>query len=252
MQIEKNFKGERTGVILKTDGFFINNPVFCKIKREFNWRTFSREKCVKFVFINERIVEIPFAISVLADISRSSRILDLGCAESLMPMQLVGMGFHVTGVDFRNYPYDLPNFTFERADILKLPMADASFDACTCISTLEHIGIGHYDDPLYNETADFEAMAQVHRVLTTGGKLILTVPFGKTFQGKLQRVYDSARLDRLLKGFRIEQKIFCVSRKKDGAINNFWHPVSEHVAADVPGGDRTDCVCLVRAVKILA
>ena len=231
--------------------FFINNPVFIKFKRKFNWRRFRKEEAlVKFVFINERILEIPFVATSLGDLPAGSRVIDLGCSESMMPMILLAMGFKVTGVDCREYPYDMPHFHFDRADILELPYADSSFDAATCISTVEHIGLGHYNDPLHETGADGKAMEQVRRILKPGGRLIFSVPFGKAFQGALQRVYDQPRLDAILKGFRIESVAFHRIVKTEGAINNFWEPVSESLAAETPGSDKTECVCLIKARKI--
>ena len=231
--------------------FFINNPVFVKFKRKFNWKRFRKEEAlVKFVFINERILEIPFVATSLGDMPAGSTVIDLGCSESMLPMFLLGMGFEVTGVDCRDYPYDMPRFHFERADILKLPYADGAFDAATCISTVEHIGLGHYMDPLHETGADGRAMEQIRRVLKPGGRLIFSVPFGKPFQGSLQRVYDRPRLDAVFKGFRIEKIVFHRVVKKEGAINNFWELVSESQAAEIPGSDKTECVCLIKASKV--
>ncbi len=237
-------------MMLRKDTFFINHPVFLKVKRQFNWRTLRREEYVKWAFINERIVEIPFVIAALAqlaDLPSQARVLDLGCAESVMPMYLAGMGLKVTGVDFRSYPYQVPGVSIEQADILALPMADATFDACTCVSTMEHIGIGHYDDPRDDQGADFKAMAQVRRVLKPGGMLALTVPFGVAFQGPLQRVYDSARVSKLVTGFDVLKKQFFVSDRPSAAVNNFWKPVTEAQAGQVHSRERTECVCLIKA-----
>ena len=54
--------------------FFINNPVFVKFKRKFNWKRFRKEEAlVKFVFINERILEIPFVATSLGDMPAGSK-----------------------------------------------------------------------------------------------------------------------------------------------------------------------------------
>ena len=70
---------------------------------------------LKSVFINERIVEIPFALTGLAKVARGAKILDIGCSESLLPLYLAGAGFHVTGLDFRNYPYDFRGWNIAKA-----------------------------------------------------------------------------------------------------------------------------------------
>jgi len=46
--------------------------------------------------------------------------------------------------------------------------------------------------------------AEIHRVLEPGGRLLLTVPFGQPGQTSWYRVYDKARLDRLLASFAVK------------------------------------------------
>ena len=129
------------------DSLFINNPIFLKYKRRFDWRSLKRKPFIKKALLNERIIEIPFAIDALSGMVKSGKILDLGCMESVLPLFLAGLGFQVTGFDFRKYPYQAPNFKFVQGDILKMPFENGSFDAVTCVSTIEHIGIGFYSDP---------------------------------------------------------------------------------------------------------
>ena len=70
--------------------FFINNPIFVKYKKRFDLLKFQSKQILKSVNINERIVEIPFAIQALADLQRAAKVLDLGCTESPLPLQLAG------------------------------------------------------------------------------------------------------------------------------------------------------------------
>ena len=51
-----------------------------------------------------------------------------------------------------------------RADLLQLPLASATFDAVLCSEVLEHLD------------HDAEALAELHRVLRPGGRLVVTVP----------------------------------------------------------------------------
>ncbi|PIQ85168.1 MAG: hypothetical protein COV73_06050, partial [Candidatus Omnitrophica bacterium CG11_big_fil_rev_8_21_14_0_20_43_6] len=61
------------------DSFFINHPIFLKSKRRFDWRSFKRKSFIKKAWLNERIIEIPFAIEALSGLAKTSRVLDLGC-----------------------------------------------------------------------------------------------------------------------------------------------------------------------------
>jgi SAM-dependent methyltransferase len=56
-----------------------------------------------------------------------------------------------------------------RGDARRLPLADASADGVTAVSTLEHLTEGHDDRT---------ALAEIARVLRPGGEAIVTVPFG--------------------------------------------------------------------------
>ncbi|MEI6437667.1 MAG: class I SAM-dependent methyltransferase [Candidatus Omnitrophota bacterium] len=232
---------------------FINNPVFLKIKPRFNWRTFKTEKYVKQVFINERVVETPFVISRLGRLPKGSAVLDLGCTESVLPLYLAALGYEVTGTDFRVYPYEVPHFTFRQADIMKLPFPDESFDAVTCISTLEHIGIGHYADPRHEGWGDLKAIEEAARVLRRGGRFLLSVPFGCPREDSFQRVYDGARLDRLLAGFKVDEAVYYVNcPAAPGALNNAWAEVDRATAAKSISEERTNGVCIISASRGLS
>jgi SAM-dependent methyltransferase len=230
------------------DSFFINHPIFLKYKRRFNWRTLRRKLFIKKALINERIIEIPFVIDTLAGISKMSRVLDLGCMESVLPLFLAGLGFQVTGFDFRQYPYQVPNFKFVQGSILDLPFEKWSFDVVTCVSTIEHIGIGFYSDPKDNLSADIKGMLEIKKVLKPGGLLILTVPFGKAFINNQQRIYDQQGLDKLLVGFSVNTiKFFKNIQATKG--NNYWEQIPLSQAESLRYTSGTECVCCLSALS---
>ena len=96
------------------------------------------------------------------------QILDIGCGTGAMLDELVPFG-HVVGADYapealqfcvtRGVGADLA-----RADVRRLPFADASFDVVTAMDIVEHI-----DD-------DKAAACEIFRVLRPGGRLLVTVP----------------------------------------------------------------------------
>lgn len=230
------------------DNFFINNPVFLKYKRCFNWRLLKYKTFIKKAQLNERIIEIPFAIDALAGMPKTSKVLDLGCMESVLPLFLAGLGFQVTGFDFRQYPYQVPNFKFLQGSILDLPFEKGFFDAVTCVSTIEHIGIGFYSDPKDNLSADIKGMLEIKRVLKPGGLLILTVPFGKALMNKQQRIYDQQGLDKLVAGFSVNTiKFFKNTQAVKG--NNYWEEISAGQAESLRYASGTECVCCLSALR---
>ncbi|MDP2653557.1 MAG: class I SAM-dependent methyltransferase [Candidatus Omnitrophota bacterium] len=230
--------------------YFINNPVFLKYKTRMRLAPpFGREEFLKSVFVNERIVEIPFAIACLSALPKGSKILDLGCTESTFPLQAACLGYRVTGFDFRPYPYTHPSLEFVQGDIVNLPFPPASFDAVFCISTIEHIGIGFYADPLSGVDADHQAAGEAGKVLKTGGILVLTVPYGAGQANKHHRIYDQKTLAALLKDFRVQElRYFVNSRFPEGRANS-WIEVGEKDAAVVESGESANGVCLVKAAK---
>lgn len=230
------------------DSFFINHPIFLKYKRHFDWRLLKRKPFIKKALLNERIIEIPFAIDALAKISKTSRVLDLGCMESVLPLFLAGLGFQVTGFDFRQYPYRVPNFKFIQGSILDLPFEKESFDAVTCVSTIEHIGIGFYSDPKDYLSSDVKGMWEIRRVLKPQGLLILTVPFGKAFINKQQRIYDQQGLDKLLVGFSVNTiKFFKNTQVAKG--NNYWEQISSDQAESLDYTSGTECICCLSILR---
>ena len=59
---------------------------------------------MKNIVINERIVEIPFVFQNLI-LKKGSKVLEFGCCQSSLAMQLASLGYRVTGVDFNDYEF---------------------------------------------------------------------------------------------------------------------------------------------------
>jgi len=97
-----------------------------------------------------------------------------------------------------------------------MPFDDEFFDVITAVSTVEHIGLGRYGDPVAPD-GDREAMEEMRRVLKAGGRLLMTVPCGReticySKDGvPLCRVYSSPSL--LLQGFKILELSYIVKKR---------------------------------------
>lgn len=104
---------------------------------------------------------------VISHIPKSAVVLDVGCGRSAAFLKAISprikQGF---GVDFKvNENIEISNIeTLQVRLESQLPFKDASFDVVTMLAVLEHIE---------NEE---QILAEIHRVLVPGGKLILTVP----------------------------------------------------------------------------
>ncbi len=181
---------------------------------------------------SERIIEKAWVLRHLEGLDKGSKILDVGCAESLLSMELASNGFLVTGVDVRHFPLSHPNFHLIQGDVTTAPLEPGFFDAAILLSTIEHIGLGWYGDPK-GENQQEAAMAQIYRLLKPGGRLLVTVPFGRPAITPLHRIFDPPGLRKLLEKFKIEslefgikvdEKTWCVPASEEEAGTKAHHP----------------------------
>lgn len=142
----------------------------------------------------ERIVEIPWLMSHIGD---AKNILDIGSCDARYLNDLQANGAKVTSIDTRDYqaPEGVKVIVGDAAE-LPAGLSD-SFDLITCVSVLDHVGLeayGNHLDPLKMD----KVVAEMHRVLKSDGRLLLTVPFGRdcvtTHPGGGQRVFDAKSL----------------------------------------------------------
>ncbi|RLA89626.1 MAG: hypothetical protein DRG58_04425 [Deltaproteobacteria bacterium] len=177
----------------------------------------------------EREREREFAKSCILQIKSANspqplRILDIGSSSSYVPLQLARQGHQVVAVDIRPYPLRHRNLTYISGDVTDASFGEglSPFDVVTCISTLEHIGLGYYGEKMARQ-GDEMAVATLHRLLKPGGSLLLTLPFaGKFSQDDFQRVYDFENINRLFSvGWRLKEERFHIPRsRKNWVIAN--------------------------------
>jgi hypothetical protein len=185
----------------------------------FNWplTVAYEEGDVRLGGVNERIVEIAYALRAVSQLEAGARIIDVGATENTLALSLASLAFSVTALDPRPYPLEHPNLTVAVGTVESWS-SDEPFDAALCISTLEHIGSGEYGQA-ENPDADADALAQLHALVREGGLLVLTTPYGKTAGGQGARVYDRRRLDELLADWNVED--FTVVERRDATT---WAP----------------------------
>lgn len=92
--------------------------------------------------------------------------------------------------DYRPAALDLSGLVCDRADLNRLPFADASVASLSCMHVVEHVGLARYGDPL-DYDGDLKAMAELRRVVSPGGQLLLVVPVGgeSRIQFNAHRIY---------------------------------------------------------------
>lgn len=144
------------------------------------------------IVISEQVVEYPLIINNL--IGNNLNILDFGGFESMLPLQLSAIGHRVTVLDQRKYPFIHPNITVCSNDIFNIDFkTNDLFDVIISVSTIEHLGLGHYGDVIIDE-ADKIAINALWRQLAQSGKMMVTLPAGKPTTQRGYRVYNENRI----------------------------------------------------------
>jgi len=82
-------------------------------------------------------------------------------------------------IDIRPQPLAVPNMRFQQLDLMQ-PLPDewiGCTDSLSCLHTIEHFGLGRYNDPLDPE-GHLKGIAQLKRMVKPGGMLYLSTPVG--------------------------------------------------------------------------
>ncbi len=162
------------------------------------------------LLISERIIELPMLHQFLGSIFRQpiGKILEIGHVASSAALELASLGFDVSAIDLRPYPFTHPNLKSIEGDFLKHDF-NTEFDAIFSLSTIEHFGIskryGGEDEK--ENTLDEEAFSKISKLLKSTGKAIISVPYAKVFvSGIWFRVYTRDDIEnKLNKVFKIEE-----------------------------------------------
>ncbi|MFH1684316.1 MAG: class I SAM-dependent methyltransferase [Candidatus Margulisiibacteriota bacterium] len=118
---------------------------------------------------------------------REPAVMDAGCGYARWVIYLNRKGIKCTGVDqdakvvsqVREFDAGLP---LEIADLRELPFADNSFDLVYSFGVLEHLEEGMAD-----------ALAEIHRVLRPGGRVLITVPTVNWIKGATKLLRNARR-----------------------------------------------------------
>jgi SAM-dependent methyltransferase len=155
---------------------------------------------------DQRAAEYSWLLQQLPLLTKGSRVLDVGCSESILSHVLVIRGFRVTGLDLRDYPFQSRQMTFVKRNIANTGLPDNFFDSIVLVSTIEHVGLGVYGQPLVDNDLDIKAFRELTRVLKPGGLILLTTPFVGTDKTRIthsERQYGFKRLEKLVHGLAI-------------------------------------------------
>ena len=148
-------------------------------------------------YLNERSIEYSFVLENLSKNGTSS-VLDVGSGTNSFAATLSHCGYNVTASDLMgSYWRSFQNrhINVLQNDITNSNCESKSFDAVTCISTLEHI-------PDYQS-----AVREMSRIVKDGGLLIVTFPY--SCDEFCENVYALDTADDVSKAFRYIARSFC-------------------------------------------
>jgi 2-polyprenyl-3-methyl-5-hydroxy-6-metoxy-1,4-benzoquinol methylase len=195
---------------------------------------------VELSWVNERIVEVPYAFRALCQIKPQAKVLDVGATESTVCLSLATLGYHVTAVDPRPNP-----LLHERLQVVVAPIEkwehEEEFDAVLCLSTIEHIGRPAYDQQATEQRLDLKAMKRIRELTRKEGMLVLTTAVGQASVGERGRVYNREALDELLDGWKVTDRTLVQRRD---ATN--WVTIHEPIEGLEP---EAETVAMITATK---
>lgn len=202
--------------------------------------------------MTERVVEIPWILSRYAG---EARVLEVGptFAYTTYINHLNRLGIReLHGLDLSTRP--VRGIELVQGDVRDMPYPDGHFDLVHCVSTIEHVGLDVHrygvDAPRAREDGDVAALREMRRVLAKGGRIRITVPFGRPATDDWMRQYDLASWDRLVdaSGLRCEEMaIYGYSETRGWTRSQPPNlPSAGYRELGAPAGTGVLCACLMR------
>jgi SAM-dependent methyltransferase len=200
---------------------------------------------------DERLVELPWVFANEPD----GRVLDAGSAlnHDWVLHRLVSRVDALDIVTLAPEPesYNSLGISYLYADLRDLPFRDGLYDTVVSVSTLEHVGMDnrHYGAgegvSADAREATCQAVRELRRVLVPGGRLLITVPFGRAETHGWLRQFDREQLDELVEAADPAEVKVAVWRNRGG-----WQPVEREAAADARYGENKAEAVAAVAIRV--
>jgi hypothetical protein len=150
---------------------------------------------------DEQVFEILHRVVPAYGLKRGA---DIGCATGCFPAMQLSAGieqctvFEVRPVDVNDHRVDVRVKDLTYADDL-----EPEFDLVTCLSTIEHVGLGRYGDPI-DPWGDLKMAKNLRLLLRPGGLMLLSFPVGRgCVVYNAHRIYSSKRRAALFGDLRL-------------------------------------------------
>lgn len=200
------------------------------------YQRYSKRTRPEDILISERIVEFPLVQQWFGKSFKENKIeaLEIGHVASSVALELASLGYSVTGIDLRPYPFAHPNLTSLVGDFLRYNF-DKTYDCIYSISTIEHFGFTkRYDGKEdVDNSLDEEAFAKISRLLKPNGAAIVSMPYCRALVPSTWfRIYTRETLSsKLSKHFKIKEQRFFKR------IDNQWTEAKDHSEDPVSARD---------------
>jgi len=161
------------------------------------------------VDLDERIIEYPWLLSHLP--SGPGLLLDAGSALNFRFLldlpALAAKTVHICTLAPERQSFWQLGISYTFQDLRRTCYRDAFFDHVVSLSTVEHIGLdngrfytGQSSSPR-DPASYLDAVREMARILKPGGRLYLTIPYGRHADLGWLQVFDAAMLDRVVEAF---------------------------------------------------
>jgi hypothetical protein len=179
------------------------------------------------ILISERIVELPLLHQWLGQgsVELKGSVLEIGHVASSASLELASLGYVVTGIDLRDYPFVHTNLTSITDDFLKHDFRK-TFDFIYSLSAIEHFGFSHrYDGKKdVDNNMDEDVFLKISKLLKFQGRAVVSVPYARLLSPSVWfRIYTREELNR-----KLDQHFHILEQRFYGRVNGEWNEVLQH------------------------
>jgi SAM-dependent methyltransferase len=190
-------------------------------------------------WLDERFIEYPWMLSRLPE--GTADLLDAGSTLNhsfiLSQSRLRNKKITIITLAPESQCFWKEGISYVFGDLRYTYFRDESFDVVACLSVLEHVGLDNrmYDPRRPSAERDpdayLSAVAELRRVLKTGGTCLITIPFGKYQLRTWLQVFDAVMLERIVRTFVPSKHYIEYYRYTE---EQQWQKCTRDEAADAP------------------